>query len=161
MNDFISKSETDYMLDIPNTCRYFTVASGRKLQRTGSIELYVKDRAAYNFIYCFVNSSFAYWWWRVFDGGITYPVGLLNSMPIPFNLLSDDDRVFFEKMTNRMISEQDSYIVTKMNAGVAQENIKFPDKYRKEINNRILELLGYSFSIDIFSRVHANTFFKE
>lgn len=161
LKDFITKEETGYILDIPNTCRYFTVASARKLSRTGSIVLNVKNNAEFYFLYCFLNSSFTYWWWRIFDGGITYPVSLLNEMPIPYNLLSESDRNYFSNLAQEMISKEDDFIVRKMNAGVAQENIKFPESYRKNINNRLLKILGFNLDNDTFKRIHANRFFEE
>jgi len=160
LKDFISKIETEHLLDVPNTCRYFTTASSKKLKRTGSITSYINDIDAYHFIYCLVNSSFAYWWWRIFDGGITYPVSLFHELPIPFNLLSDDDKKFFAMMCEKMVEEEKKCIVTKVNAGVKQENIKFPECFRKEINNRILEILEINSSDDLFESVHANKFLE-
>ena len=158
---FIVKNEANYLIDIPNTCRYFTVASSRKLSRTGSIVLNIDDESNFYFLYCLINSSFTYWWWRIFDGGITYPVSLLNDLPVPFNLLSDSDKDYFSNLAKEMISKEDAYIVRKMNAGVAQENIKFPEDYRKKINQRLLKVLGFEFKKDVFEKVHANKFFEE
>lgn len=161
LKDFLSTHDTEYLINMPNTCRYFTTGSSRKLNRTGSIELYVDSEDAFNFIHCFINSSFTYWWWRVYDGGITYPISLLNAMPLPFNLLDDSDKIFFSNMSKRLSEEEKKYIVTKLNAGNSQENIKFPDEYRIEINNRILKILGFSAEKNIFQSVHANKFFME
>ena len=160
LKDFISKTKTDYFLDIPNTCRYYTTASSKKLKRTGSISLYIKDKEYYDFIYCLINSSFAYWWWRIYDGGITYPISLLTSMPIPVNLLTIDDKKFFNDIKTEMVSKENEYIVTKMNAGDAQENIKFPEEYRNKINERILKILDVNLNSSIFDEVHSNTYFK-
>ena len=161
LKDLITEKETEYLLDIPNTCRYFTVASARKLSRTGSITLNVENETEFYFLYCFINSSFAYWWWRILDGGITYPIGLLNEMPVPYNLLSEADKGFFSSVAKEMISKESSFIVTKKNAGVDQENIKFPESYRKMINDRLLKMLGFDFDTNIFKTVHANKFFGD
>lgn len=160
IKDFLSKKETELLIDMPNTCRYFTTASFRKLSRTGSITMYFTDKDIYNFIYCVINSSFTYWWWRVYDGGITYPVSLLNEVPLPYNLLSQEDKEFFNVMFNKLQNEEENYIVKKVNAGVAQENIKFPEKYRKAINKRLLNILGYDVDESIFDQVHANRFLE-
>lgn len=160
VKDFVTKENSNYLIDMPNTCRYFTTASGRKLNRSGSITVNVLDKEKYEFLYCFINSSFAYWWWRIYDGGITYPIGLFNNMPLPYNLLSDEDKIFFSKMTERLRNEENDYIIIKMNAGVPQENIKFPEKYRNEINKRILHILGFDMGGEIFTSVHANQFFS-
>lgn len=161
LKDYISKSATSLFIDMPNTCRYFTTASARKLSRNGSNKMYFSDEEAYDFIYCFINSSFPYWWWRIFDGGITYSVSLLNSIPIPINLLTYEDKLFFRKMRKKMTNEEDKFIVTKLNAGVVQENIKFPEAYRLEINERILKILGHSVKKSIFDKVHSNSFCLE
>ena len=161
MKDFLSKEETKYLIDVPNTCRYNTTASSKKLNRGGSITLKVKEKDEFHFLYCFINSSFAYWWWRIYDGGITYPVSLLNKLPLPYNLLSDDDKKEFENIAEEMIKKEKHYISTKVNAGFAQENIKFPKEYRDLINNKILKLLGLKTSSEIFDIVHANKFFLD
>ena len=47
-----------------------------------------------------------------------------------------------------------------MNAGVAQENIKFPEQYRERINQRLLKIIGYeNEKKDVFKRIHDNKFF--
>lgn len=160
LRDFVVKTETDYVIDMPNTCRYFTVGCSRKLKRTGSIILNIDNENIFYFLYCFINSSFTYWWWRIFDGGITYPISLLNELPIPFNLLTDSDKHYFNNLAKEMISKENSFIVKKMNAGVAQENIKFPEQYRERINQRLLKIIGYeNEKKDVFKRIHDNKFF--
>lgn len=161
LKDFISRNKNDYMLDIPNTCRYFTTASHRKLNRTGSIIINIQEKKIFNFIYCFINSSFAYWWWRIYDGGITYPKSLLMDLPLPINLLSEDDYLFFENHYKEMMKIENNYIVTKMNAGTEQENIKFPEEYRNEINKKILSILKIDTKYNVFAQVHSNCFKNE
>lgn len=156
LGDYISKTRTAYFIDMPNTCRYYTTASVRKLKRNGSISMFLKDQISYDFIYCLINSSFAYWWWRIYDGGITYPRYLLNNMPIPITLLSEDDKRFFKEMRETMANEENKYIINKVNAGSVQENIKFPSAYRIIINERILKILGHNLNGGIFDDIHAN-----
>lgn len=160
VKDIISEKQTEYMIDIPNTCRYFTTASGHKLKRTGSITIYIEEKRIFNFVYCFINSSFAYWWWRIFDGGITYPVNLLNVLPLPLNLLSEGDDAFFEEKANELLDLEKDCIITKANAGAKQENIKFPKSYRDSINERILQILGFNLKGDVFDGVHSNHYFE-
>ncbi len=159
VKDIIGNRKTEYLIDMPNTCRYFTTASSKKLNRAGSITMYLQNENDFCFLYCFINSSFAYWWWRVFDGGIVYPTGLLNTLPLPLNLLSDDDKSFFKKTAKELINIEGSFVITKVNAGAAQENIKFPERFRLIINEKILSILGFNVEKDIFRRVHANEFF--
>lgn len=158
VRDFISGDGAGRLIDMPNTCRYYTTASGRKLSRTGSITVHVADKDRHSFLYCMINSSFAYWWWRIYDGGITYPINLFYSMPVPFNLLDDSDRKFFALTAKKMMAEEDRFIVTKMNAGGLQENIKFPEQYRNKINRKLLSVLGFDEDGSIFDDIHANHF---
>ncbi|MCL2806532.1 MAG: SAM-dependent methyltransferase [Treponema sp.] len=146
-------------LYIPNTCRYFTTASVSKLNRTGMITLYAKDKKSFDFLYCLINSSFAYWHWRIFDGGITYPIRLLNELPIFENLLSNDDSEYFSLMCKKMTSAERQYIVTKLNAGAEQENIKFPAEFREQINARFFKILGCTDNPELLRMVHSNAAF--
>lgn len=157
VGDILSKS--GYFIDMPNTCRYFTTASSRKLKRTGSITMYVKSKKEFNFLYCFINSSFVYWWWRVYDGGITYPKSLFNNLPLPLNCLSEEDDRFFDEMTEKLMNEEKDFTVTKVNAGVAQENIKYPEENRRLINKRIIDILNVEIGVDTLETVHKNSYF--
>ncbi|MCM1404240.1 MAG: SAM-dependent methyltransferase [Prevotella sp.] len=161
LNDLVIHQKTDFTLDFPNTCRYFTTASSKKLKRNGVVTFNVKTQEEFNFLYCWLNSSFTYWWWRIYDGGITYPIRLLKEMPLPFDCLSAEDKTFFANMCNKMTNNEDKYIITKLNAGMKQENIKFPKNYRLEINERILRILGFAETKDVFAIVHSNSLFGE
>ena len=160
VKDILSDSKTDYTIYMPNTCRYFTTAANKKLDRTGVMTLFLKDKESLEFLYCLINSSFAYWWWRLFDGGITYPIGLLKSMPIFYETLTQEDKVFFSGMFNEMVQIETKYIVTKLNAGETQENIKFPCVYRRRINQRILKILKCTEQSELFDLIHANNVFN-
>ena len=162
LRDFLSDKPTEYLIDMPNTCRYFTTASSKKLNRGGSFLLYLNDPMVYDFVYCLINSSFAYWWWRVYDGGITYPLGLLKSLPVPFNLLKEQDFIWFKETATFLKENENSYLIQKMNAGSIQENIKFPEEIRKKINIKILGLLKLNKAdTDKLKLVHANCFFDK
>ena len=144
-----------YVLSMPNTCRYFTTASKGLMNRNGQIVLKFNDESVFNFVFCFINSSFTYWYWRLFDGGITYTRGLLLSMPMFFELLTKEDRKFFNSMANEMINNASSFIVTKNNVGV-QESIKYPREFRDKINRKLLDILGLNIDEKIFDLVHSN-----
>jgi len=157
--DFISDSESKYTLYMPNTCRYYTTASNKKLNRGGYLSVFLDDKDKFNYLYCLINSSFVYWWWRVYDGGITYPVSLFKSIPIFYDLLTTDDKRYLGEIVDEMISNEDNFTVTKMNAGKIQENIKFPRKYRDILNQRFLKILSCNFDEHKFDLVHKNSFF--
>ena len=162
LKDITSSKSQIRTIHIPNTCRYFTTASSYQLKRSGKIVLEFDNEESFNFVYCLINSSFAYWWWRIYDGGITYSAGLLQKLPVFINLLTDDDKKFFKDITNEMIEIEQSCIVTKLNSGTIQENIKFPAIYRNKLNRRLLTILGFNnLDISIFDNVHKNNFFGE
>ena len=94
---------------MPNTCRYYTTASYGKMNRNGQIVLSFNDKDIFNFVYCFINSSFAYWYWRLYDGGITYPKNLLLDLPMIYDLITEEDKKFFEDTTNEMIKNEVKY----------------------------------------------------
>ncbi len=144
-----------FEIHIPNTCRYFTVASAKPLTRKGQISVRFDDEVVFNYVFCMVNSSFAYWWWRIYDGGITYPQGLLYQLPLFFEKLSDEDKQFFKEVATEMIARADEFIVTKNNVGV-QENIKYPRTYRDRINRRILDILGFEMPEQTLDIIHSN-----
>lgn len=133
LNSLLSTNKTQYALDVPNTCRYFTTGAKKTLFRTGKITLYFKDENSFYLGYAFINSSFCYYWHRMCNGGVTYPITLLKSMPI-FGTVTDELKEFCDKM----MSEEEDYIVLKKNAGAFQENIKFPMSYHEILNNLLL-----------------------
>lgn len=160
LQDITSSKLHNRYIYMPNTCRYFTTASSYQLKRAGIIVLGFDNEEAFNFAYCLINSSFAYWWWRIYDGGITYTAGLLQRLPVFLNLLTDDDKKFFKDTTNEMIELEQNCIVTKLNSGKIQENIKFPAKYKDKINDRLLKILGFNnISTRLFDIIHKNNYF--
>lgn len=143
------------IISMPNTCRYFTTASNGLMNRNGQIVININDKDVFNYIYCLINSSFAYWYWRLFDGGITYPRGLLLNIPVFYDKLTEEDKCFFRSVANEMIKNASKYVVTKNNVGV-QENIKYPREFRDKINKRFLNILGLEMDEKIFDIVHSN-----
>ena len=153
-SELIAKHGT-YILSVPNTCRYFTSAFSGIMNRNGQITLYFNDEKKFNYAYCLINSSFAYWHWRLYDGGITYPIILLFKMPILYHLLSECDHSFFKEMTTEMQNKSNDFIVKKNNIGI-QENIKYPRKYRDAINQRILKILDMKVDNSTIDLIHSN-----
>lgn len=157
--DFVAKNG-QYKINMPNTCRYFTTATQYNLQRSGKIELNFSDEFVFCFVYCFINSSFAYWHWRLYDGGITYQKNLLLKLPIFYEILSENDKLFFQQLAQEMINLEKEFIVTKSNVGI-QENVKFPVYFRQKINQRILDILNINENAEILEKVHANSLFEK
>lgn len=150
LNNLLSASPTEYKMDVPNTCRYFTTGAKRTLSRTGKLTIYFKDENSFYLGYAFINSSLCYYWHRMCNGGVTYPVTLLKAMPI-FGEVTNNLKEFCDKM----ISEEEQFIVRKKNAGVYQENIKFPMDYHKTLNELLLHQIGVT--PGTLLRVHANS----
>jgi len=129
------------------------------LNRKGSITLSFDDKEKYDYVYCLINSSFAYFHWRLYDGGITYPKNLLLDMPVFFSELSAADKDFFRRMREQMSAAANGFTVTKNNVGV-QENIKFPKAYRDRLNEKLLAIIGAQQGIAVFDSVHSCSAFS-
>lgn len=74
-------------------------------------------------------------------------------------MLSVENKARLIEIAGEMQKIEPDCLVYKKNAGNMQENIKFPDKYRTEINNIFLKTLGIDKSSEIFDKVHSNTAF--
>lgn len=145
---------------VPTTCRYFTVASSFELKRNGKRLFYMKDNVYYDYIYTFLNSSFAYWWWRLIDGGINCSMSLIGSIPSIYNLLSEDDKLKLSKVAKEMRNHEKENLVYKKNANKMQESIKFPKVYRDKINQLYLNALGINVDSSIFDIIHSSAIFN-
>lgn len=154
LSELVSK-DGSYTLSMPNTCRYFTSAFSGVMKRNGQTTLHFDDEKKFDFAYCLINSSFAYWHWRLYDGGITYPIGLLLKMPSLYDSLSEDDHRFFKETTMEMSARANEFIIKKNNMGI-QENIKYPRQYRDKINQRFFKILNLSVDNATMDLIHSN-----
>ena len=157
--ELMSKDETPYSLCVPTTCRYYLCATKKELQRSGKYQLYFKDEDAYDTAYCFLNSSFAYWHWRLYDGGITYSMSLLKSMPILDEPLLVPYKDKLHDLCVRTLSREEECTVYKKNASELQENIKFPKEVRDDFNKLLLNVMHLDENVAIFDRIHQNSLF--
>lgn len=152
LNDLISTTGiTKYRIDVPNTCRYYTTASARTLNRSGKITLYLKDENSFYLAYAFINSSLCYYWHRMCNGGITYPITLLKQMPI-FGEATKE----LKDLCNSLIQNEETYISLKRNAGAYQENIKFPMDFRFKLTDLLLKQIGLTIN-DALKKIHNNS----
>lgn len=136
-NYIVNKS--DYPIYITNTPRYFITASSKKLDRTGQIEIFMKDDDTYNKALIMLNSSYLYWWWRTSDSSMSLTKKTLLSLPwVDFSYTKDIiDKIKLSEENNK---------VYKKNAGKLQENIK----HTKEL----VMLLNSLFVSDNFIKLH-------
>ena len=160
MSSLIDSNE-GIKLYIPTTCRYFTVGSKKELIRDGKRIIHIKEKDIYNYVYCMLNSTFAYWYWRLYDGGINCPLTIINSIPVFYDLFTDKQKEKLNKIAYEMQQKEKDYLVYKMNAGKKQENIKFPVQYRDRINKLFFEVLGINEKTNILNKIHSSSLFEE
>lgn len=152
-------SISDYPITVPNTCRYYTVGALKSLKRTGKNIIYAKNLDAFCIVYGWLNSSFCYYYHRMCNGGITYPITLLKNMPI---IKLDTDQIKqLKNIIKEMIASENQYVSYKKNAGVLQENIKFPEEYRNRLNQIFCEAINIKTPVDAFTAIHANCSLEE
>ncbi len=137
--------ETDFHLDVPVTPRYFLSAVRRALDRGHVHRLFFataddRDRAS-----VVLNSSLAYWWWRVYEGGITVAKSTLASVPVPL------DAAPASLVRALEASERDN-VVVKRNAGRPNENVKHPWRLLRDLNRAVAPA-----HVDALLATHANS----
>jgi hypothetical protein len=115
----------EYTLTSPTTPRYHTTAAIHELQRTGKTILHFATYEDMAIAYVTINSSVAYAWWRMTDGGITLTNKTLLSTPI--FVKTKHDKIACQQFVNNISAHETDYIVAKKNAGKMNENLSFPD----------------------------------
>lgn len=123
-NKYLQKEELK--LVIPSTPRYYLSAVRKDLSRASKIVIYAKTRELFDTLYLCLNSSVFYLWWRMRDGELSLKEEDLLSFPI--QLIDNHSYV------DNLIAMEEEYTTTKKNAGKINENVKFPESVRDEIN---------------------------
>lgn len=142
----ISPRPTQYKLVVPSTPRYFISALRKEVNRSSFRILYFYNKQEYDLAYLLLNSSFAYWWWRINDGGMTISEKTLLSLPIPDGILVDRQlisKLEYSEFTNRVV---------KKNAGKNNENVKHNNELIEEINKKLFPKFASA-----FKRLHNNS----
>ena len=160
LKSFLNGKNNGLFLCVPTTGRYFMVASKRNLNRDGKRIFYINNKKYYDYIYCLLNSSFSYFYWRLYDGGINFPLSIIENLPFFYNKLSSNSKTKIHRIAREMMSKESEYLIYKMNAKKLQENIKFPKYYRDTINSIFLNDLGLSDNPKIFDEVHSSATFE-
>lgn len=127
LKDIISDTPTEYKLTIPSTPRYYITASIRDLDRSSKHILYFKNKEDFLSAYLILNSSYAYWWWRICDGGMTLGLSTLLSLKVK--------KVMNDELFNELFEEEKTHLVFKKNAGKLNENIKHSNKLINKLDN--------------------------
>lgn len=131
LSNYLS-DHSEYPLYIANSPRYFISASTEKLDRTGQIEIFMKDLESYNKALILLNSSYLYWWWRTNDSSMSLTKGTL--LTLPWIDVSVNEEII--KEIKRSQTENKVY---KKNAGKLQENVKHPKTLIGKLNSIFLE----------------------
>lgn len=129
----ITDDDGEYELRVPITPRYFMTAALMPLSRSSFHVLRFADKDSMRLAYLVLNSSVSYCWWRWADGGITITQGTLAGIPLPTSL-TDEMRA----LADRLIATEPSRVVTKMNAGRPNQNLKLPAEEIDKITRTIL-----------------------
>lgn len=133
------KEDTNFVLYVSSSARYYTVCSKKKLNRTGVFEIYPKDLESLKILYTLLTSSYCYFWWRMVDGGIMYTKSTLVNTPINEEIKRKANNIDIYEV---ILKEKD-FLVYKNNAGKLQESIKFPEKIRNKINSEIFNDIDF------------------
>ena len=147
---FLASEPTAYSLTVPTTPRYYITASKRPLSRTSFQTLYFPDEATLNHAYLILNSSVMFWWWRVNDGGMTLSKETLLSTPM-FHFTQND------KLVKELELGERNNLVSKLNAGLQNENIKHEQKLLEALTETVV---GKTVA-KMLSPIHNNTDFPE
>jgi hypothetical protein len=142
----VSPRPTRYKLIIPSTPRYFISALRKEVSRSSFRILYFYNKQEYDLAYLLLNSSYAYWWWRINDGGMTISEKTLLSLPIPDNIPVNTQlisKIEHSELTNRVV---------KKNAGKNNENVKHKADLIEEINQNLFPRFAPS-----LKRLHNNS----
>lgn len=141
--------ESEWALNVPMTPRYFITATERPLERSSLVRLYFASEDVRRTAYLLLNSSLAYLWWRVRDGGMTLSKKTLFSTPLPSTVPSLDIQV---TLAEALRQSEEKNVVIKWNAGKPNENVKHPPALLARLNS----VMAPAFA-DKLAALHANS----
>jgi hypothetical protein len=138
--DLVSRTPTQFKLSVAATPRYYVSGSRRELDRGSKHILYFRNRQEEELAYLLLNSSLPYWWWRSLEGGITLSLRTLHSLPLPSKLVTDD------QLVERLEASELTDVVTKLNAGKLNENVRRPRSLVNAIDRHVLPGVEFDFT---------------
>jgi hypothetical protein len=144
LRSLVSPTPTEFRLEVAATPRYYVSGTKRPLDRGSKHVLHFRNRADFERAYLILNSSLPYWWWRCLDGGVTLQARTLLSLPLPPAATPDPD------LLRDLDASETSDLVTKLNAGRENENVRRPRSLVDRIDAALLPGLAYDFS-DVYS----------
>lgn len=140
LGDLMSRIPTQFRLTVAATPRYYVSASRRDLDRGSKHTLYFRNSHDEALAYLVLNSSLPYWWWRSLEGGITLSLRNLRSLPLPSGLAIDD------QLVERLEASEATDVVTKLNAGKLNENVRRPRSLVNAIDRHVLPGVEFDFT---------------
>lgn len=144
LRDLVSAEPTEHVLEIAATPRYYVSATKRRLDRGSKHVLWFRTAADLERAYLVLNSSLPYWWWRCLDGGVTLQARTLLSLPLPAPATPSAE------LLGRLEASEASDLVTKLNAGRENENVRRPRPLVDEIDTLLLAGISYDFT-DVYA----------
>lgn len=130
--DLVVNKVTQYRLEVGLTPRYYISATFRTLDRGSKATLYFASAENRDKVALVLNSRLAYLWWRALDGGVTLPRRVLMSTPVPAGLQVDAELVA------RLQESESLNLVSKLNAGRENENVRHPEELIQVLDKRVL-----------------------
>ncbi|MEX3528942.1 N-6 DNA methylase [Corynebacterium xerosis] len=131
LDDLVVPGQTPYSLTVATTPRYYISAAYRQLDRGSKAVLHFATEHDRDLAAIVLNSSLPYVWWRALDGGVTLPRRVLRSLPIP-------DIDVPAELVERLQLDEELSLVTKLNAGKINENVKRPADLIADLNALVL-----------------------
>lgn len=108
---------------IPKAIRYYTSASRVDMKRNQATLLF-NDKHNRNLIQILINSSYFYWYWRIFSSGFQISDKNLKNLPIPEKHLQEKYQNEIDSMAESLHRRRKSFLVVKMNKGPVY-NLKY------------------------------------
>lgn len=140
----VSPTPTEFRLEVAATPRYYVSGTRRRLDRGSKHVLHFRTRGDFERAYLVLNSSLPYWWWRCLDGGVTLQSRTLLSLPLPPPVAVPGD------LLADLEASEVSDLVTKLNAGRENENVRRPRALVDRIDAALLPGVTFDFS-DVYS----------
>ena len=128
------------VLFVPKAIRYFATASRCDLNRN-QIEIKFENKEARNLAQLILNSSFFYWYWRIFGNGFQISNRDISQLPIP----SEDKQKEYQKridtLSDRIHRNRFRLAVHKQNKGKIS-NIKYDNdpKLMRDIDKLVSDM---------------------
>lgn len=144
LGSLVSPGPTRRRLEVAATPRYYVSGTTRHLDRGSKHVLHFRNSADFERAYLVLNSSLPYWWWRCLDGGVTLQLRTLLSLPLPPAIVPP------ASLLAGLAASEELDLVTKLNAGRENQNVRRPRWLVDAIDAALLPGLAYDFS-DVYS----------